>query len=187
MVLAHSTPTPRAAFSIACCVDRVGSFACEDRRSWPPVAAAYALSTTTNTWSDLLKTAFPTPLVSPLCQKPPSPMKATVRSIGPGRAERRRAGRAQSVSHRCRTQLERGIDREQVTADVGAHVVGPGLALREFHAAEDRALWAAGAEARRPWLDDLGGLTRGANGLAGSSSVAQKRRLALDRVRKHGA
>jgi hypothetical protein len=32
------------------------------------------LSTTTITLSCWLKTALPTPLVSPLCQKPPSPM-----------------------------------------------------------------------------------------------------------------
>ena len=46
-VFAHSTPTPRTARSIGCLVERISLEEADDSKSWPPVAALYALSTTT--------------------------------------------------------------------------------------------------------------------------------------------
>src|SRR6218665_143207 len=77
MVRTHSTPTPRTARSMGCMVLRFGLTAREEGRSWPPVAAEELLSTITNTLRCLLNTALAMPEVRPLCQKPPSPMKAS--------------------------------------------------------------------------------------------------------------
>ena len=77
-VFAHSTPIPRTARSIGCLVDLISLDAEDESRSCPPVAALYALSTTTTKPSLLLNTALPIPLVKPLCQKPPSPIKLMV-------------------------------------------------------------------------------------------------------------
>src|SRR5215212_3057515 len=49
----------------------------------PPVAAEYPLSTINVIPSCLLNTALAMPLVSPLCQKPPSPIIATGRRVWP--------------------------------------------------------------------------------------------------------
>ena len=58
-------------FSSLCCGDE-GS-------SCVPVAELYPFFMMTRMPSFLLKTWFATPVVSPLCQKPPSPMIVTVR------------------------------------------------------------------------------------------------------------
>ena len=63
--------------------------------------------------------------------------------------ERAGAGAAQPVAHGGIAEVERRQDREQMAADVAAHVMRPELALDELHGGEDRPLRTAGAKRGR--------------------------------------
>ncbi|MCY1226862.1 hypothetical protein D9M72_391120 [compost metagenome] len=76
-------------------------------------------------------------------------------ALAAGRVQGRGAGAAQAVAHGGVAQVERRQDREQVAADVGAHMVLADLALDQLHRGEDRALRAAGAEAGRARMHAL--------------------------------
>jgi hypothetical protein len=77
--LIHRTPTPRSAWAIVMPVVSLRAFLPVDGLWCWPVAEVYLLSTITRTESCLLYTALATPLVSPLCQKPPSPITEITR------------------------------------------------------------------------------------------------------------
>ncbi len=115
-------------------------------RRWPRCSRCRPPPARLSLW---LNTALPTPLVRPLCQKPPSPMMLIVRLAGFGRVERRRTGPAQAVAHGGGADVEGRQDGEQVTADVAAHVMLAQFALHQLHRGEDGPLGTAGAERRR--------------------------------------
>ena len=99
------------------------------------------------TLSLLLKTALPTPI------EPVVPEAAVAhhrdRALAAVGVERGGAGAAEAVAHGGVADVERRQDREQVAADVAAHVMRAELALDQLHRGEDRPLRAAGAERRR--------------------------------------
>src|SRR6266700_6544060 len=63
--------------------------------------------------------------------------------------ERRGSRTAEAVAHRGRADVERRQDREQVTADIAAHMMGAELAFDQLQGREDRPLRTAGAERGR--------------------------------------
>src|SRR6218665_787579 len=160
MVRTHSTPTPRTARSMGCMVLRFGLTAREEGRSWPPVAAEQLLSTITNTLRCLLNTALAMPEVRPLCQKPPSPMKASAGLEAPRCAPGPQAGaagppRPAPPGGAARGgdggggRVEGGDDGKQVAADVGRDMVHAQFAFDQFQRGENRPLGAAHAQPGR--------------------------------------
>src|SRR5215212_7958210 len=92
------------------------------------------------TLSLLLNTALPMLEASPLCQKPPSPITAMARLSAFA------LNAAAAIAHRGVADVERRQNREEVAADVAAHVMLAEFTLYQFHRRENRPLRTAGTE-----------------------------------------
>ena len=103
---------------------------------------------TISTPSPLLNRLEATPVISPLCQKPPSPMIAIGRFCHV-RCHCRGARKRHAVAEDGIAQRERRESRKRMAADVGADVGRAQFALHQLDRGEHRTLRAAGAEGRR--------------------------------------
>ena len=89
----------------------------------------------TSTPSDLLCSAVATPVCTPLCQKPPSPITAIVRFCWIG-ADAGVRGERHAVAEDRVAEAERRERRERMAADVGGVVDLADVLLDELHRAE---------------------------------------------------
>ena len=86
--------------------------------------------------------------------------------------------RPETIAHGRAADLERGQGGEDMAADIGGDLVFAQFLLDQFHGGEDRALGAAGAEARRP---DRNGLRQIRDGRGGRVRRAQRIRQQIGR------
>src|SRR5215472_8641074 len=102
----------------------------------------------TSTPSPLLNTFEATPVIKPLCQKPPSPITAIGRFAMLG-ATAAALAKDMAIAENGIAERERRESREGMTANIGADVNRSELTLRQFDRRKDRTLRTAGAEIRR--------------------------------------